>query len=251
MCSGSSTRSSAAAQQHALERGLGIGLYHDLALATDRFGSDLWAHREFFVSGCRVGAPPDGFSPKGQDWGFPPPNSERHDEDGYRLFAESIRKNCRHGGALRIDHVMRFFRLYWIPDGMEATDGTYVRDRYQALLSILALESVRNRVLIIGEDLGTVPDEAREVLRRFGILSYRLLYFEQDNGRFRTAAGVSARCAGFSHHARSADAGGFLDRDAISKRGATPGCWRTRARIRACRPIGRAKNRSCWICCGN
>jgi 4-alpha-glucanotransferase len=175
----------AAAQQHAVERGLSIGLYHDLALATDRFGSDLWAHREFFVSGCRVGAPPDGFSPKGQDWGFPPPNSDRHVEDGYCLFAESIRKNCRHGGALRIDHVMRFFRLYWIPDGMEATVGTYVRDRFENLLSILALESVRNRVIVIGEDLGTVPDEAREVLHRFGILSYRLLYFEQDNGRFR------------------------------------------------------------------
>jgi 4-alpha-glucanotransferase len=176
----------ASAHQHAIERGLSIGLYHDLALATDRFGSDLWAHREFFVSGCRVGAPPDGFSPKGQDWGFPPPNSDRHMEDGYRLFAESIRKNCRHGGALRIDHVMRFFRLYWIPESMPATEGTYVRDRFEAALSILALESVRNRVIVIGEDLGTVPDEAREVLHRFGILSYRLLYFEQDgNGRFR------------------------------------------------------------------
>jgi 4-alpha-glucanotransferase len=175
----------ASAQQHAIERGLSVGLYHDLALATDRFGSDLWAHRDFFVSGCRVGAPPDGFSPKGQDWGFPPPNSDRHVDDGFALFAESIRKNCRHGGALRIDHVMRFFRLYWIPDGMEATDGTYVRDRFEALLSILALESVRNRVIVIGEDLGTVPDEAREVLHRFGILSYRLLYFEQANGRFR------------------------------------------------------------------
>ena len=176
----------AAAQQHAIQRGLSVGLYHDLALATDRFGSDLWAHREFFVAGCRVGAPPDGFSPRGQDWGFPPPNSDRHVDDGYRLFAESIRKNCQHGGALRIDHVMRFFRLYWIPDGMEATEGTYVRDRFESLLSILALESVRNRVIVIGEDLGTVPDEAREVLHRFGILSYRLLYFEQDNsGRFR------------------------------------------------------------------
>jgi 4-alpha-glucanotransferase len=176
----------ASAQQHAIERGLSIGLYHDLALATDRFGSDLWAHRGFFVAGCRVGAPPDGFSPKGQDWGFPPPNSDRHQDDGYRLFAESIRKNCRHGGALRIDHVMRFFRLYWIPDGMDATQGTYVRDRFDALLSILALESVRNRVIVIGEDLGTVPDEAREVLHRFGILSYRLLYFEHDHdGRFR------------------------------------------------------------------
>ncbi|MGP0071616.1 MAG: 4-alpha-glucanotransferase [Bryobacteraceae bacterium] len=175
----------ASAQQHAIERGLSIGLYHDLALATDRFGSDLWAHPDFFVSGCRVGAPPDGFSPKGQDWGFPPPNSDRHVDDGYRLFAESIRKNCRHGGALRIDHVMRFFRLYWIPDGREATEGTYVRDRFESLLSILALESVRNRVIVIGEDLGTVPDEAREVLHRFGILSYRLLYFEQSDGRFR------------------------------------------------------------------
>ncbi len=203
----------AAAQQHAIECGLSIGLYHDLALATDRFGSDLWAHREFFVSGCRVGAPPDGFSPKGQDWGFPPPNSDRHVEDGYSLFAESIRKNCRHGGALRIDHVMRFFRLYWIPDGMEATEGTYVRDRFESLLSILALESVRNQVIVIGEDLGTVPDEAREVLHRFGILSYRLLYFEQDNhGRFKPPARVSARRTGFSHYARSAHTGWILDR---------------------------------------
>ena len=68
-----------------------------------------------------MGAPPDDFSPKGQDWAFPPPDSDRHCETGYRLFAESIRKNCRHGGALRIDHVMRFFRLYWIPDGSDAS----------------------------------------------------------------------------------------------------------------------------------
>ena len=175
------------AQEHARARGLAIGLYHDLALATDRFGSDLWAHRGFFVAGCRVGAPPDAFSPKGQDWAFPPPNSERHYQDGYGLFAESIRKNCRHGGALRIDHVMRFFRLYWIPDGMDASEGTYVLDRWKDLLAILALESVREKFLIVGEDLGTVPDHVREALDRFGILSYRLLYFEQDrDGRFRT-----------------------------------------------------------------
>jgi len=175
----------AEAQEHSRQRGLSIGLYHDLALATDRFGGDLWAHREFFVSGCRVGSPPDAFSPKGQDWSFPPPNSERHYEDGYRLFAESIRQNCRHGGALRIDHVMRFFHLFWIPDGMEATEGTYVRDRHEDLLHILALESVRNKVLIVGEDLGTVPDEVRRTLHQFGILSYGLFYFARDrNGRF-------------------------------------------------------------------
>lgn len=179
----------AEAQEHAKQRGLSIGLYHDLALATDRCGSDLWAHRPFYVAGCRVGSPPDDFNPKGQDWGFPPPSSAWHHEDGYRLFAESIRRNCRHGGALRIDHVMRFFRLFWIPDGKEACDGVYVRDYASDLLRILALESVRSRVVVIGEDLGTVEPYIREALQKFGILSYRLLYFEKNrDGSFRRPA---------------------------------------------------------------
>ena len=179
----------AAAQQHARDKGLSIGLYHDLALATDRYGSDLWAHRSFFATGCRVGSPPDDFSPKGQDWAFPPPNSARHRESGYRLFVESIRKNCRHGGALRIDHVMRFFRLYWIPDGADAAHGAYVRDHWEDLIRIVALESVRHRVIVVGEDLGTVEPEVRETLARFGILGYRLLYFEKDGrGEFRRKA---------------------------------------------------------------
>ncbi|MGH9613062.1 MAG: 4-alpha-glucanotransferase [Bryobacteraceae bacterium] len=168
------------AQKHALDCGMRIGLYHDLALATDRFGADLWAHRPFYASGASVGAPPDDFSPNGQDWGFPPPNSERHFQDGYRLFADSIRQASRHGGALRIDHVMRFFRLYWIPEGLDAATGAYIRDRYEDLIRVLALESVRNRTIVIGEDLGTVPDFVRETLGAFGIFSYRLFYFEQD-----------------------------------------------------------------------
>ncbi len=175
-----------AAQRHARDHGMAVGLYHDLALATDRFGSDLWAHRPFYVPGCRVGSPPDDFSPQGQDWGFPPPASEHHYETGYRLFAESIRRNCRHGGALRIDHVMRFFRLYWIPENSDAAHGTYVRDRWEDLIRILALESVRNRVVIIGEDLGTVEPVVRETLARFGVLSYRLFYFEKNNGEYRS-----------------------------------------------------------------
>ncbi len=170
------------AQQHAKERGRSIGLFHDLALATDRFGADLWGHREFYVSGARVGSPPDDFSPLGQDWGFPPPNAARHREDGYRMFAESIRKNCRHGGALRIDHAMRLFRLYWIPDGSDAAHGAYVRERWEELVRVLALESVRNRVTIVGEDLGTVEPVVRENLARFGVLSYRLFYFERKAG---------------------------------------------------------------------
>ena len=182
------------AQLRARDRRLSLGLYHDLALATDTFGSDLWAHRPFYVSGCRVGSPPDDFAPKGQDWGFPPPNSERHREDGYRLFAESIRKNCRHGGALRIDHVMRLFRLYWIPDANDATQGAYVRERSEDFVRILALESVRNRVVVVGEDLGTVEPEIRKTLEQYGILSYRLFYFEKKpNGDFRSSSEYPAR----------------------------------------------------------
>jgi 4-alpha-glucanotransferase len=162
-----------------------IGLYHDLALATDRCGSDLWAHRKFYVAGCGVGSPPDDFSPTGQDWSFPPPNSRQHRADGYRLFAESIRKTMRHGGALRIDHVMRLFRLYWIPGGHDAAHGAYVRDHADDLVRILALESVRNQAVIVGEDLGTVEPEVRETLAHFGILSYRLLYFERMDGGFK------------------------------------------------------------------
>ncbi len=171
-----------AAQKYARERGLSLGLYHDLALATDRFGSDFWAHRPSYVSGCRVGSPPDDFAPQGQDWGFPPPNSPFHRRNGYRLFAESIRRNCRHGGALRIDHVMRLFRLYWIPDQSPATHGAYVRELNEDFVRILALESVRNRVVVVGEDLGTVEPAVRETLARFGILSYRLFYFEKNGG---------------------------------------------------------------------
>ncbi|MFN7918940.1 MAG: 4-alpha-glucanotransferase [Bryobacteraceae bacterium] len=179
----------ARAQRHAIDAGMEIGLFHDMPLATDRCGFELWANRPYYVAGCRVGSPPDDFAPNGQDWSFPPPNREALREDGYRLFIESIRKSARHGGALRIDHVMRLFRLFWIPDGLDATKGTYVRDYADDLLGILALESVRNQVLIVGEDLGTVEDGMREALARYGILSYRLFYFEREgDGSFRDAA---------------------------------------------------------------
>ncbi|MCS7315804.1 MAG: 4-alpha-glucanotransferase [Bryobacterales bacterium] len=179
-------RQLAAAHEHALRRGLALGLYHDLALATDRCGADFWAYRSLFVSGCRVGAPPDDFSPNGQDWSFPPVDPDRLRRDGYRFFLEAIRKNCTHGGALRLDHVMRLFRLYWIPEGHTAVEGAYLRQPHEELLPILALESVRNRVVIIGEDLGTVSPEIRSELARWGLLGYRVPYFEKHpDGRFR------------------------------------------------------------------
>lgn len=171
-------RQLAEAQDHALALGMKIGLYHDLALATDKFGADLWANGPFFATGARVGAPPDELAPSGQDWGFPPPNRDAHRANGYELFAQTIRKNARHGGALRIDHVMRFFRLFWIPDSLTAVDGAYVRDYAEDLLRILALESVRGGFIVIGEDLGTVPPGTRERLGEAGILGYRVLWFE-------------------------------------------------------------------------
>jgi 4-alpha-glucanotransferase len=178
-------RQAAEAHAYALKR-MRIGLYHDLALATDRYGADLWANRQFFVAGCRVGAPPDAVAPSGQDWAFPPPDRDQHRRDGYQLFAQSIRTAAKSGGALRIDHVMRFVRLYWIPQGMDARRGAYVLDHAQDLLGIVALESVRGKFVVVGEDLGTVTGEVRQTLAEAGVLSYRLLWFERNpDGSFR------------------------------------------------------------------
>jgi 4-alpha-glucanotransferase len=208
-------------QQRARDAGMSIGLYHDLALATDRCGSDLWAHRKFYVAGCRVGSPPDDFSPTGQDWSFPPPDSRQHRADGYRLYAESIRKSLRQGGALRIDHVMRLFRLYWIPSGHDAAHGAYVRDRGEDLVRILALESVRAGAVIVGEDLGTVEPEVRETLARFGILSYRLLYFERMNGGFKSPDQYPAQAlAASTTHDLATIAGFWTGADIESRLGA-------------------------------
>ena len=184
------------AQAYAIAKGMRIGLYHDLALATDRWGADFWAHRRFYAAGCRVGSPPDDFSPNGQDWAFPPPNRDAHRGNGYELFARSIRENARHGGALRIDHVMRLFRLYWIPDRMPASRGAYVLDYARDLVAILALESVRENFLVIGEDLGTVTGEVRQALAEAGILGYRVFWFEKNpDGSFRRPAEYPAQAA--------------------------------------------------------
>ena len=189
-------RQLAEVQDHAIAQGMKVGLYHDLALATDRFGADLWMNRRFYASGARVGAPPDALAPGGQDWGFPPPNREAHRENGYELFAQSIRKNARHGGALRIDHVMRFFRLFWIPDELNAAQGVYVKDYAEDLLGILALESVRGGFIVIGEDLGTVEWSVRQKLTETGILGYRLLWFEKNpDGSFRLPQEYPAHAA--------------------------------------------------------
>jgi 4-alpha-glucanotransferase len=206
-------------QAHAKSLGMRIGLYHDLALATDRFGADLWMNRRFYAAGCRVGAPPDDFSPNGQDWAFPPPDREAHRANGYELFARLIRNTARHGGALRIDHVMRFFRLWWIPDGLPASDGAYVRDFADDLLGILALESERGGFIVIGEDLGTVTGEVRNALSEAGILSYRVLWFERHgDGSFKHPGEYPAQAAACTSTHDLPTLGGFVNARDIEAR---------------------------------
>lgn len=157
-----------------------VGLYNDLAVGSSGEGSEAWSFKDVFAFGVTAGAPPDAFNMNGQDWGFPPfiPGALR--ESGYELIIKTIRHNLQHAGALRIDHALGLFRLFWIPEGMTPHEGTYVRYPYEDLLGIIALESVRNQCVIIAEDLGTIGEEVRDAIYRFGMLSYRLFYFERD-----------------------------------------------------------------------
>jgi (1->4)-alpha-D-glucan 1-alpha-D-glucosylmutase len=172
-------------QSAAQRAGMPIGLYTDLAIGIDPNGADAWAFQNDFTRGASVGAPPDLFSPKGQDWGLLPPHPERIVDNGYRLFVEGFRRNMRHSGLFRLDHAMGLFRLFWIPEGRSAAEGAYITYPSQELLGILALESRRHAVIVVGEDLGTVTPDIRTRLMQAGLLSYRLLLFEKsDGGRF-------------------------------------------------------------------
>ncbi len=163
-------------------RGLAVGLYLDLAVSVDRAGSDTWTQQECYALGASVGAPPDEFNPNGPNWGLPPLRPDRLRAQGYRLFIETLRENMRDAGAVRIDHVMGLMRLFWIPPDKSAADGTYVSYALDEMMAIVALESERQRCMVIGEDLGTVAEEMRAALARYEVLSYRLLYFERGEG---------------------------------------------------------------------
>ena len=169
----------------ARRRGLPFSLYQDLALGVGAAGFDTWAYPGLFARGVTIGAPPDAFNPRGQNWGIPPIIPQALRESGYQLFIDTIRANGPADGMLRLDHVMGLFRLLWIPAGAEPAAGTYVHYPARELLAVLALESVRRRLLIIGEDLGTVTPRVRRDLGRLGVFSYRVFYFERDReGRF-------------------------------------------------------------------
>ncbi|GAA4294141.1 4-alpha-glucanotransferase [Streptomyces venetus] len=169
-----------AAQRAGREAGMRVGIVHDLAVGVHPGGADAWAQQEYFAAGMSVGAPPDAFNARGQDWGLPPWRPDRLAASGYTPFRELLRALFRYAGALRIDHVMGLFRLWWVPEGRPPTEGTYVRYDAEAMLAVLVLEASRAGALVIGEDLGTVEPGVREKLRERGVLGTSVLWFERD-----------------------------------------------------------------------
>ena len=168
--------------------GLRLGLCRDLAVGSAPDGAETWAMRDKIAVGVSIGAPPDAFSPQGQVWGLPPYNPLRLMQDGYRNLAELYRVNMRHAGALRIDHAMGLTRQFWVPDGADGSAGAYVRFPFDDILGQLKLESQAAKCVIIGEDLGTVPEGFRETMAEARVLSYRVLPFERRDDGFKAPA---------------------------------------------------------------
>ncbi|HEX3951614.1 MAG TPA: 4-alpha-glucanotransferase [Steroidobacteraceae bacterium] len=173
------------AQALTRELGMPIGLYGDYAVGANPSGSETWVDKTGYALGAEIGAPPDPLALKGQGWGIPPPDPGVMQSQRLQGFVDLIRNNMRYYGALRLDHVMSLFRLWWVPDGCAATDGAYVHYPLQALLTVLALESKRNSCMVVGEDLGVVPDEMRRAMPEFGLYHYKVLLFEKIAERFR------------------------------------------------------------------
>lgn len=195
-------------------RGNGRGLYLDLPLGVHRAGYDVWRGRSAFTLGASAGAPPDALSPGGQNWGFPPLHPERIREQGYRYYIDCLRHHLRLAGILRLDHVAGLHRLFWVPQGCSARNGVYVRYRAEEFYAILALESRRHRAVVVGEDLGTVPDYVRAAMARHRVHGMYVLPFESTGDperRLRPVRSLSLAClnthdmppfAGFWHHHR-------------------------------------------------
>jgi 4-alpha-glucanotransferase len=160
------------------DAGQPLGIVQDLAIGCDPAGADAWLWQDAFALGMRVGAPPDEFNTLGQDWGLPPFDPWRLRAAAYEPFIQTLRAGFRHGGGLRADHVMGWFRLFWIPEGAGPGEGTYVNYPHRELFDIVALESHRARAYVVGEDLGTIEDWMRAELAERDVLSYRLLWFE-------------------------------------------------------------------------
>ncbi|MGP8301750.1 4-alpha-glucanotransferase [Streptomyces inhibens] len=220
----------AAAQRAARDAGMGIGLVHDLAVGVHPSGADTWAQQDAFATGMSIGAPPDAFNPRGQDWGLPPWRPDALAAAGYAPYRELLRGLLRHAGALRIDHVMGLFRLWWVPAGRPPTEGAYVRYDGEAMLSVLALEAQRAGAAVIGEDLGTVEPGVRGTLAERGVLGTSVLWFERDYGADGADGAGEADGAGGTARVNAGDGpGAALAPEAAAEAAAVE----TRARILA------------------
>lgn len=170
----------AAAQSTAVRSGMELGVMHDLAVGVDPNGADAWALQDVLALGVTAGAPPDEFNQLGQDWSQPPWRPDQLVEQGYQPFRAMVNAVLRHGGGVRIDHIIGLFRLWWIPKGAPPTEGTYVRYDHEAMIGILALEAHRAEAVVVGEDLGTVEPWVRDYLSERGLLGTSILWFELD-----------------------------------------------------------------------
>lgn len=158
----------------------GAGLIGDLPVGFDPDGFDAWIDQDQLALGARIGAPPDELGPLGQDWGLPPYVPWKLRNDGYAAWIDTLRRSMRHVAALRIDHVMGLFRLFWIPPGADARSGGYVYQYGSELLDLTVMEAARAGVALVGEDLGTVEPEVREALAQRDVFGYRVGWFSQD-----------------------------------------------------------------------
>jgi 4-alpha-glucanotransferase len=171
-----------AVQAKAVAAGMRLGTMHDLAVGVHPGGADAWRLPHVYAGGVRVGAPPDPYNRLGQNWSQPPWRPDRLEELAYAPFRELIGAVLRHAGGVRVDHIIGLFRLWWIPEGHSADQGTYVHYDHEALVGVLALEAQRAGAVVVGEDLGVVAPEARGYLRERGILGTSILWFERDGG---------------------------------------------------------------------
>lgn len=172
------------AQRAAKTAGMGIGIMQDLAVGVHSQGSDIWSSPEIFARTIEVGAPPDMYNQQGQNWSQPPWNPKALVESAYEPLRAVCSAVMRHSGAVRIDHILGFFRLWWIPKGHSAIDGTYVRYDHEAMLGVLLLEAHRNGTVVIGEDLGTVEPWVRDYLTSRGVLGTSVFWFEKEDGGY-------------------------------------------------------------------
>lgn len=163
-------------QRRAQAAGLELGLYLDLAVGTHPHGAETWEDRESFAFGASLGAPPDAFAPQGQNWHLAPFNPVHLIDTGFAALAATLRQQLRFSGALRIDHILGFERAYWVPEG--DLPGAYVTMPRDAMLAVARMEAARAGAVIVGEDLGVIPDGLQHALKDSGILGCRLMCFE-------------------------------------------------------------------------